>query len=416
MKWILDMASRNLRRNRRRTVLAAVSIALSVMLMTFMSGYTNGILINMVKNITKNETGHVRITTKGFEERSRFMPVDEYIADPDEVTAAIMASPELKDMVSIVAARTLFGTLLSNGPNTKAAFGFAGDPESEKDLLGLNRSVAEGAYIAGRGETIIGKKLAQDLGLKVGDSLKVVTQGADHGLHLKKFRVAGLFFTNLNQLDGNAFQIPIDDAAELLRTDQGVQQIVIMLKDYREAEKAAVLVRKAVAGTGDGAALSIRPWTEIGEYPKLIKMMESIYGNIYVVIAFLGAFIISNILMMVVLERKKEIGILKAMGLKRRDVLALFIVEGAAMGAIGSGVGAALGLVINAVFSVYGMDFSSAFSGMTMPIDPVLHTVFDPLAGVQMFILGILVSIVVSILPSRRAATMNAVDAIKSVA
>ncbi len=415
MDWITAMAMRNLRRNRRRTVLAAVSIGLSVMLMTFMSGYVNGFMRNMAKNVTKTETGHIRITTSGFDSRSRFMPVDECISDPAAAVAALRASPALAGELDTVAERILFGTLLSNGPNTKTAFGFAGDPETEKNLLGLDRSIVEGNYLAGRGETIIGRKLAADLGLSVGDSIRVVTQGADYGLHLKKFRISGIFFTNLNQLDSGAFQIPLEDAKELLRTGGGVQQILVMLKDYRKASALVPTVEAALKAVPGAGTLVAKSWREIGEYPKLITMMEKTYGNIYLLVALLGAFIISNILMMVVLERKKEIGILKSLGLKRREVLRLFVTEGAAMGALGSGAGAILGLGINAVFSVYGIDFSSALGNMTMPLDPVLHTVFDPLAAVQMFFLGILVAIAVSILPSRRAATVNAVDAIKSV-
>ncbi|MBN2874988.1 MAG: FtsX-like permease family protein, partial [Spirochaetales bacterium] len=120
--------------------------------------------------------------------------------------------------------------------------------------------------------------------------------------------------------------------------------------------------------------------------------------------------------MMVVLERKKEIGILKAMGLRRRDVLGMFLAEGALMGAIGSGVGAVLGLVLCYVLSIYGFDFSAAMASMTMPIDPVFYTRFELSNGVIMFTLGLLVSIAMSVAPSRRAASMNAVDAIKSVA
>jgi len=416
MDWIMSMALRNLRRNKRRTALAAVSVGLSVALMTFMSGYVNGFLMNMVKNITKNETGHIRITTVGFESRARFMPVDEYVPDPGAVVAALRASPELAGKLETAAERILFGTLLSDGPNTKAAFGFAGDRETERGLLGLDRSIVEGAYLSGRGEVLLGQTLAADLGLSLGDPLRVVTQGADFGLRLKTFRVSGLFATGLKQLDANAFQIGLDDAKDFLRTEGGAQQILLMLKDYRDADKAALLAKAALAGLPGADGLSVRSWREIGEYPKLIAMMEGVYGAIYFLVAFLGAFIISNILMMVVLERKKEIGILKSLGLKRREVLRLFIAEGAAMGALGSGAGALVGLAVNGILSVHGIDMSSALGGMTMPLDPVIRTVFDPWAAVQMFCFGVLVSIAVSILPSRRAAGMNAVDAIKSVA
>jgi putative ABC transport system permease protein len=416
MNWILDMARRNIKRNKRRTILAASSIALAVMLMTFLGGMVSGILDNMVRNLTRSDMGHVRVVTSGFVSRSRFMPVDELVPDPDAVMAAIRAIPEMPGTLVTVTDRIMFGTLLSNGPNTKAAVGFAGDAAAEAELMDLDRSIVEGRYISGPGETILGKKLAADLGFDVGETMLVVTQGADYGLHLKRFTIVGLFSTGLNQLDGSFFQVPIADAKAFLRTQGGSQQVLVMLDDYRKADEAAMLVRSALASLPGAEALLVQPWTAVGEYPGLIRMMENMYNYIFVVVAMLGAFIITNILMMVVLERKKEIGILKAMGLRRREVLGMFLAEGALMGAIGSGIGAVVGMAICYVMSKVGFDFSDAMGSLTMPIDPVFYTRFELSNGLVMFTLGFLVSIVMSITPSRRAAKMNAVDAIKSVA
>ena len=308
MNWILDMARRNIRRNKRRTILAASSIALAVMLMTFLGGMIAGILDNMVRNLTRSDMGHVRVVTSGFESRARFMPVDELVPDPDAVMAAIRAIPELPGTLVTVTDRIMFGTLLSNGPSTKAAVGFAGDAAAEAGLMDLDRAIVEGRYLSGPGETILGKKLAADLGFDVGQTILVVTQGADYGLHLKRFTIVGLFSTGLNQLDGSFFQVPIADAKAFLRTQGASQQVLVMLDDYRKADKAADLIRDAVASVPRGRDLLVQPWTAVGEYPGLIRMMETIYDYIFIVVAALGAFIITNILMMVVLERKKEIG------------------------------------------------------------------------------------------------------------
>jgi len=96
--------------------------------------------------------------------------------------------------------------------------------------------------------------------------------------------------------------------------------------------------------------------------------------------------------------------------------MVMFLAEGALMGAIGSGVGAVLGMVLCYVLSIYGLDFSAAMSSLTMPIDPAFYSRFEWSNGILMFALGFVVSVAMSMSPSRRAATMNAVDAIKSVA
>ena len=146
-----------------------------------------------------------------------------------------------------------------------------------------------------------------------------------------------------------------------------------------------------------------------------MKLSDTIYNWLYGVIALLGAFIISNIMMMVVLERRKEIGILKSMGMKRREILALFLTEGVMMGVIGSLCGIILGTVVNAILSIVGIDFSKMMSGLTLPMDNVIYPHPNLFSAVQMFLIGTLVAALVALLPSRQAAKMNAVDAIKSV-
>jgi putative ABC transport system permease protein len=416
MKWLIELAARNLRRNTRRTVLAVTSIAIAVMLVVFMGGFIMGVLDNLVTNLTKSDMGHVRISSRGFADRAEFLPLDDLVADPAAAIAAIEAIPELKDQLVSATPRIRFGTMLSSGPSTITALGFAGDIEAERSLLGLAKSISDGRYLAGGGEALLGATAAADLGLKVGDVLRVVTQGSDFGLHLKRFAIVGLFKTGLSEMDGSMFQIPIADAMELLRTGGGVQQIQVMLKDYNKAGEAAALIRAALAKLDGGADLAVQPWTEIGTYPGLIEQMKGMYVFIVLLISFLGAFIISNILMMVVLERRREIGIMKALGLRRRDILFLFIGEGAAMGVIGSAIGSVLGLLMCWYFSVNGLDFSAAMSTLSMPFDPYFRSRVDFLLTFEMFLVGVAVSIAVSILPSRRAALMNPVDAMKSVA
>ena len=171
MKWIFDMAWRNIQRNRRRTVLAASSIALAVMMMTFLGGMLAGILDNMVRNLTRADMGHVRIVSQGFVSRSRFMPIDELVPDPGAVMDRIRTIPDLPGGLVTVTDRILFGTLLSNGPGTKAAVGFAGDAKAEAGLMDLDKAIVSGVYPSGSGQTILGKKLADDLGYSVGDSV-----------------------------------------------------------------------------------------------------------------------------------------------------------------------------------------------------------------------------------------------------
>lgn len=415
MKWILDLAARNLLRNKRRTILAIVSMFLTVFLMTFLGSFVDGMMQNFVDNLTRNDSGHVRVTSRDFDERQRFMPVDANIQDSAVVVSAIRGIPELSDEIVLIQERILFGNLLANGNANKTAIAYAGDAEKEKELLRLDKSVSEGRYIENVGETIIGKGLAEDLNLSLNDELKVVTTGADYGLHLKKFQVVGIFNSGMKNLDDAVFQVSLEDAQSLLRTFGGSQQILVMLKDYNNANDAALLIQEAVSKLPGSDALIVRPWTEIGEYPALIATMESTYNIIYFVVGILGAFIIANIMMMVVLERRREIGILKAMGLKKREVLALFFSEGIMIGFVGSFLGALCGFTLSFLLRNTGLDFSASLSSIDYPINPVVYLSVNPVMALKMVGIGTVLSALVSFLPSRKAAKMNVIEAIQSV-
>ena len=412
MGYLIRMAMRNLWRNKRRSVLAFISVAMACLLCLFLQGFLGAFQESLVKNFTKNETGHVRITTKDFSERSEMLPVDAMIPDPAAIEARIMSSPSIADRITVMTERISFGVLLENKGFNKNALALAGDPVTEEKLLYLQRSIVSGGhYIDGAGQTIIGSGLAADLKLAVGDTLKVVSQASDGSLQLKKFEIVGIFRTGVSTLDDKVFQIPISDAKAFLRTAGGAQSIIIMLNDYHAADRVAARISALLKDP----SLAVTPWTQIGDYGRLIRLEEKIFNVLFVIVLFLGAFIITNIMTMVVLERRKEIGILKSMGFANGEVLVLFLWEGVFLGIWGSVIGGGLGFGLEVLFHFKGIDFSSYMQTLEYPLDSVLYWTVNVPIAVGIVLLGCIMSGLVSIIPSLRAARMNAVDAIKSV-
>lgn len=412
---ILPFAARNLLRNKRRSALAASSVFLSILLVIVLQGFINGFMDSMVRNYIKNETGHVNIATEGYRDRARFMPVDEYIEDSPALTEAVRKALAAKDPGAVVAERIRFGVLLASDRGTAEALAIAGDPEVERGLLMLDtRVMPGGAYLGAKGETIIGEVLAKDLGLGVGDSLRVVTQKADGGLGFKKLRISGIFRTGVNSLDGSVFQMGLEDARVLLGMEGGAQQIAVMLSGSRDVAGAAAAARAAAAAQGRNS-LSVLPWTAIGEYPKMIQLMNMVYYWVFLIVALLGCFIIANVMTMVILERKREIGILMSMGMPRRNILNLFLAEGTMLGLAGSIAGTGLGAGMILLLARKGFDMTSAMAGFSWPLDNVIYPSVTPGTLILGIAMGTAVSAAISYLPSRRAAAMAPVDAIKAV-
>jgi ABC-type antimicrobial peptide transport system permease subunit len=134
----------------------------------------------------------------------------------------------------------------------------------------------------------------------------------------------------------------------------------------------------------------------------------------YLFVAFLGAFIIANIMLMITLERRHEIGILKSMGMPRRRILGLFLSEGTLLGLLGTAIGIGLGIGVNALVSIKGFDMTAALAGFNFPMDNVVYPRPDAFRTLVVLVIGIAVSAALSYLPARAAARTEAVDAIRS--
>lgn len=412
---VFSMAIRNLQRNKRRSLLAASSVFLSIFLVIVLQGFMDGFLDSLIRNYTKNETGHINITTAEYRERARFMPVDTFLEDYTALSDAIRTELGSIGNTAVIAPRIRFGVLLSSGNLTRQALALAGDPEIEKKLLMLDKRLLPGGqYCDSPGTVIIGEKLANDLGLSTGDDIKVVAQKADGGIGFKKLKISGLFRTNVNSLDESVFQMSLNDAQSLLAMGNGTQQLSIMLPASENSASRAASLSRQLESKGF-AGLSVLPWTAIGEYPKIVAMAGAVYFSMYIVIALLGAFIIANIMTMVVLERKREIGILMSMGMKKSNLLSLFLLEGSMLGFIGAVGGSIFGLAVTGIFSKIGFDLTSSMAGFSWPLDNIIHTRFSIGAGIAGITLGTAVAAIVSWLPSWRAANLPPVEAIRSI-
>ncbi|MDX9783269.1 MAG: FtsX-like permease family protein [Spirochaetia bacterium] len=416
---LLPFAYRNLLRNKRRSILAAASVFLSILLVMFMAGFLQGFMDSMVMNYIKNETGHINIATQGYRERAKFLPVDEYIESSGKLANEVADALSAIDPQAVTAQRIRFGLMLSSDAGTKEALAVAGDPELERRMLMLDTKILPGGkYLDAPGSVILGEGLARDLALKEGDTLKLLTQKADGGLGFKKLTIAGIFKTGVNALDGFLLQLRLEDAQALLGIEDGSQQIAVMLSSQRLMKKALESVSdrvKELASANPSLGLSVLPWTAIGSYPSMIQLLNIMYYWVFIFVAFLGAFIIANVMTMVILERKREIGLLMAMGMPRKQVLRLFLAEGTMIGLAGSIAGTLVGALLVSLVGIKGFDLTSAMAGFSWPMDNRIHPYVSGWAIVLGIIIGSAVSALIAYLPSKKASKMSPVAAIKAL-
>lgn len=410
--YLIRMALRNLARNTRRSFLSALSLVIALAMIVFAQGFIRGMLDKTEDNTARYKTGHIRVAAAEYLRQERMLPLSEAVATGPELDAIVEELPG-------VAARTdriRFGVLLNHGDNSVPALGLAIDPDGEQGVFRLQDAVAEGGYLTGAAdEVVMGAGLADKLGIGVGDTLVLITQtayGSPTGANLV---LRGTVRTGAGQIDATHFFVTLGGAQDMLDMAGRVSEVIIMLDDRdRALELAAALQRRLDEVGSEGVtALAIDSDVMISFF----GVAEAIYFIIYLIILAVASTTIINTMMMVVFERTREIGMMKALGMTTRSLIGVLVLESGFIGLAGSVTGVILGAAIVLGLSGGGIDFSGALGGDANPtlMAGVVHPQLTVAAIVTSFLLGLVLAFVVGFVATRRAAGLSPAAALRTI-
>jgi len=407
---LLKMAFRNVLRNKRRSILTAVGIIIAVMLIIYAQGFITGMVDSMLENTARIKSGHVRVVTPEYLRREKLSPLEEAVYITPELQEMVAETPEVEAFTY----RIPFGVLLSKDERSKPAFGTAIDVEREKGFLDLSAEnyLVEGSYLDAADEAIlIGKGLAEELGFKVGDSLVIITAdayGSPSGMNLT---VKGIIELGHANLDDNAFYIPLAAAQQLLDLKGRAAEVLVLLDSRDNSEKVA---SRWQAEAGDAMGLKFVPWQQ-DAFLGVLTMATRIYWVIYAIILLIASATIINTMLMAVFERMKEIGILKAMGMRGNRILWLLTAEASMIGLFGAVIGAVLGIVL--VLLAPEVNFS-ALSGMAIGsiyFNPIIPVSLTPGVVLACFLFGWFVATLTALYPARHGTKVRPAEALRRV-
>ncbi len=403
--YIIKLAIRNFFRNTRRSLISGVSITLAITVIIFARSYINGIIKNISGNFIKLVSGHVLIMQPEYKRRERLLPLSETIHLNDQ----FFTNLESKE-ITYISPRIKFGVLLGEEELSIPALGYAMNPETEQHISGLEKRLVEGEYLAtGEKAMIMGKALAERLNVQIGDTLTLITRTAYDSPTGINLLVKGVFVTGLGGVDRSLFYIPLDAGQRLLDLDGMATEIAVMLKN---PERAIAIAQEISNKTG----LLAIPYQH-NSMLRYINLIHAIYGALYFIILLVACSTIANTMLMVVFERTREIGMLKALGLVTRKVIILFMSEAAIIGILGSLAGVVLGSVISFWLKYKGLDISiaSETASQGVPFGPIIYLDPTPIAILTSFLFGLIATLVVAFLPISRITKMEPAKALKTV-
>lgn len=315
--WLLKLAWKNLWRNRGRTVITMAAIFFAVIFSVVADSLTRGVFENLVKNMVSYYTGYIQVHQKGYWD-------DQVLDNSFRNENTLLKSILQEQNISGVAPRIESFALASSETVTKGCMVAGIDPQQENEVTSLAKKLTTGEYLAiGDHAVLLGEGLAKRLQLKVRDTIVLIGQGYHGALAAGKYPVKGLVKFGTPGLNDKVLFLPLPAAQEFYAAEEMVSSYVISLKDPGELDKTAnALSAKLQNG------YEVMTWGEM--LPEIKQHIQSdtnsmkyILGFLYVLICF-GIF---GTLLMMMVERRLEMGMLVAIGMKKGKLGLLLVME-----------------------------------------------------------------------------------------
>ena len=407
MMLSVRLAVRNTVRYARRTIITTGTIAFSFWMLVFVIGMGEGSYQSIVDNAARSGSGHVVLQSPGHE---LLDPVP--LSDPEAALAAVaQAAP---GAVAAPRAQMLVLASASSGSASLLAMGI--EPAIEKRVSMIPEVMVEGEWLpdeAGRvGKAVIGRSLARRIRVDVGDKMVLTGKDADHRVLV---RISGLFATGSPNADDGLIILNHKTLGALLDTPDEVHQVAIVLEDFHDADAVA----QAIQLPGVESLTWAEAVPELGDYVTLDRQGADVM--FYTLFALVGLAILNSILMSV-MERERELGVLLALGTRPGTIFTMVILEGLILSVISVALGLGLGLATVEYMSHTGLDLVALMGGDAAGLevegfsfDAIIYPRMNVARTVNGVLLVVIITVFAALYPAWKAARVPPVDAIRRI-
>ena len=403
----LRVALRFLREGHMQTLLIIVGVAAGVAVIAYVSALINGLQSNTLAK-TLGAQAHISLRAPddlvtpaalpvaGAAVLTETQPRAQRLRSVANWQALVPLLERLPEVVGVSPMVSGSGLAL-RGEASQAIALMGVDLDRYDRVVGLRSKVVSGSPRLLPGEAIVGRELAQDLGVRVGDRLTVQT-GSVSGTVSDSVRVTALVDLGVKDLNRRTVIVPLRAAQSLLALPGGATQLDLTLKDVWVAQTLA----RALQGQ---FPYKIESWQESNA--QLVSALNaqsistSIIRGVVLAVVVLG---IASVLVVSVVQKGREIGILRAMGATRGQVLRVFLVQGAVVGVLGSVLGLLLAVALIWVFT----HFVRGSDGL-----PLFSIALPPAMALQVALIASVCGVLAAVAPARRAAALDPAQAIR---
>jgi len=396
------LAYRNLGRHRRRSILSGLALAMGTALLMFIAAFFQGEMRSSMETTLRLNSGHLQVRAADYDPDKLSVAWEYLIQNPEQLAGQI----ESLDQVDVATPR-LFASGIVTVQNDSVGVQIMGvDPASKANEP---YHILEGQFVTAddRDGILIGYPLAQNLALNVGDQLNLLVNTSDGTVDEQLFTVRGIFTTGSTGYDKGLVLLPLAKAQAFSGAGDHASMIFVLLHDREQAD--------AVAAAIPSANYQVKTWRELNSLLVLVNDFSNAYLTVInLIILGITVTVIVNTLLMSVFERMREIGILSAIGMKGRQIIALFLAEASLLAVGGITFGSLAGWALSIYFGKVGIFFGDLGISGDMLLEDRIYTYLTLESAINLIITAFVITLIASLYPARMASRMEPVEALHS--
>jgi ABC-type lipoprotein release transport system permease subunit len=399
------MAFRNLGRNRRRTFFSILALAMGLALLILMASFIKGEMDNAMDTTIQLQSGHLQIRAQNYDERKTSLKWADLIENPTQVAEQIS---KLEPVVA--ASPRLFASGIVASRKQSAGVQIIGiEPDSVTNDP-YRKGLVSGEFLTpdDREGILIGRPLAEKMGVGVGDQINLIANTSNGDVSEQLFTIRGIYSTETRVFDSAIVFLPLQKAQAITRTENHASTIFVLLKDKDQTD--------AVVNALQTSSYKILTWTKMNEIIIQTENLSNSYMFLfYLIVLAVTATVVINTLIMAVFERTREIGILAAIGMKSRRIMAIFLAESSILAVGGILLGLILGSLAVAYLERNGIYVGNmAVGGGGFLIRDTVYAKFNPDGTIQVSLMAFIVTLLAGLYPAVLAARMEPVEALRA--
>jgi len=403
---LVKLAWRNIWRNRRRTVITLAAIFLAVVLSTMMMSLKEGVYDSMIDTAVGDYMGYVKVNGNGFWEEKSLDYAMEY---PDSVKDILQNTKSVSGVIPRIES---FGLAVSD-EFTKGSLVVGADPEIEEEFNHLSERVVDGEYFGPDDKLVlVGQGLADYLKVKPGDTLVLLGQGYHAASAAGKYPIAGIVKFGSPELSKQLIFLPLKEAQWLYNMPDLYTSLILQFKNPDLSKEAAVELQNKLSDTYE-----VLHWEEHNKELKDMIAADRVEGWVFMFILYLViSFGIFSTVLMMLQERKHEFGVLIAVGMKRRLLASMVLIETVFISLLGALCGMIGAFPITLYFNLNPIEFSEDMADIyeEYGMEAVLGTSLDPSIFIQQGTIVAIVACVIALYPYFKITRMRAITAMNS--